>query len=102
LSKLIGYEEGQLYFLEGANTLQVFNFDLGYVRTDKFAFDGDLAGKSLADVIDGKVANATYLGWDLGPVVARVTAVPETGTIATLGLGLLGLAWVRRRRAAQA
>lgn len=101
LNKLIGYEEGKLYFLEGANTVQVFNYDLGYVRTDKFAFDGDLAGQSLADVIDGKVANAAYLGWDLGPVVARVTAVPEPGTIATFGLGLLGLAWVSRRRAAQ-
>ncbi|MBH1987693.1 MAG: PEP-CTERM sorting domain-containing protein [Burkholderiales bacterium] len=98
LNKLIGYEEGKLYFLEGANTVQVFNYDLGHVRTDKFGFDGDLAGQSLADVIDGKVVNATYLGWDLGPVIARVTAVPEPGTVATFGIGLLGLAWVARRR----
>ncbi len=101
VGKLIGYEEGQLYFLEGANTLQIFNYNLGFVRTDQFAFDGDLAGKSLADVIDGKVANANYLGWDLGPIIAFTTTstIPEPGTYALFGLGLVGLMWAGRRQA---
>ena len=99
LGNLIGYEEAKLYFLEGANTVHVYNFDLGFVRTDQFVFDGQLAGNSLADVIDGKVANATYLGWDLGPVVAMVTAVPEPSTYAMMGVGLVGVMLVARRRA---
>lgn len=104
VGNLIGYEEGQLYFLEGANTIHVFNYDLGFVRTDQFSFNGDLAGFSLADVIDGKAGNATYLGWDLGPVIAMVktSAVPEPTTWAMFGLGAVGLLAARRRQARRA
>lgn len=104
VGNLIGYEEGNLYFLEGDNTVQVFNFDLTYLRTDQFRFDGDLAGHSLADVIDGRVANTTYLGWDLGPVIAMVqtSAVPEPSAFAMLGVGLVGLCLTARRQRAQA
>lgn len=101
VGNLIGYEEGRLYFLEGANTVQVFNYDLGFVRTDQFSFNGDLLGQSLADVIDGKVKGYTYIGWDLGPVLIGVStaAVPEPSTFAMwlLGGGLLA-ARVRRGR----
>lgn len=99
VGNLIGYEEGMLYFLEGANTVQVFNYDLGFVRTDRFSFDGQLAGQSLADVIDGKVENVTYLGWDLGPVIAMVqtSPVPEPSSYALLSFGAVGL-WLARRR----
>lgn len=80
VSSLIGYEEGQLYFLEGSSTVHVFNAStLAFVRTDQFKFDGDLAGRTLADVIDGSVSGFTYLGWDLGPVIAGVTAYNGTG-----------------------
>ncbi len=34
LPNFIGYEEAKLYFLEGDNTLHVFNYDLVYQRTD--------------------------------------------------------------------
>ncbi|MBI2732804.1 MAG: hypothetical protein HYX44_05745 [Aquabacterium sp.] len=101
VGNLIGYEEGQLYFLEGANTVQVFNYDLGFVRTDQFSFNGDLAGRSLADVIDGKVQGYTYIGWDLGPVIIGVSPVPEASTMALwlLGGGLVA-ARVRCKRQA--
>ncbi len=103
VGNLIGYEEGNLYFLEGDNTVQVFNYDLTYLRTDQFRFDGELAGQSLADVIDGRVANTTYLGWDLGPVIAMVqtSAVPEPSAYAMLGVGLVGLSLVARRQRAR-
>ncbi|TAK99270.1 MAG: hypothetical protein EPO09_01405 [Aquabacterium sp.] len=99
VGNLIGYEEGQLYFLEGANTVHVYNYDLGYVRTDQFSFNGDLAGHSLADVIDGKVQGYTYIGWDLGPVVIGVSSVPEASTMALwlIGGGLVA-ARVRGKR----
>jgi hypothetical protein len=103
VGNLIGYEEGNLYFLEGANTVQVFSHDLTYLRTDQFRFDGDLAGRSLADVIDGKVQNATYLGWDLGPVVAmmvQTSPVPEPATGFLMGMGVIGLLLAGRRHAA--
>lgn len=77
LQYLIGYEQSQLYFLVGDSTLHVFNYDLSYVRTDEFQFDGDLAGVTLGQVVDKQIPNATYLGWDLGPIIATVdTSVP--------------------------
>lgn len=102
VGNLIGYEEGQLYFLEGANTVQVFNYDLGFVRTDQFSFNGDLAGSSLADVIDGKAEGYTYIGWDLGPVIIGVSSVPEASTMALwlIGGGLVA-ARVRGKRQAR-
>ena len=102
LNTLIGYEQGYLYFLEGDSTLHVYGaHTLGHIRTGKFVFDGDLAGRTLGEVVDGRVDGALYLGWDAGPVVAfaGVTpAIPEPSTYALMGLGLVALGWVRRRR----
>ncbi|WP_436476871.1 PEP-CTERM sorting domain-containing protein [Janthinobacterium sp. LB3P112] len=99
LGNMIGYEESNLYFLEGANTVHVYNYDLGFVRTDEFRFNGDLADHSLADVIDGKVEGYSYLGWDVGPVVVGVSPVPEPSTMAMwlIGGGFLA-ARVRKKR----
>lgn len=69
LKHLIGYEEGRLYFPEGEDTLHVYDRDLNFVRTDEIHLSGELREVRLGEVIDGKVPGATYLGWDLGPVI---------------------------------
>jgi hypothetical protein len=69
LKSMIGYEEGRLYFLEGAHMLHVFTRDLKHIRTDEIYLDGELLDHSLGDVVDGKVPGVRYLGWDLGPVM---------------------------------
>ncbi|MGK5021375.1 PEP-CTERM sorting domain-containing protein [Janthinobacterium sp. LB2P10] len=106
LGNMIGFEQNNLYFLEGANTVHVYNYDLGFVRTDEFRFDGDLAGRSLADLIDGKVDGYSYLGWDLGPVVVGVSAVspvPEPSSMAMwlIGGGLLAARLRKKRKGGQ-
>ena len=72
LPQFIGYEQSNYYFLEGDNTLIVYNRYMNHVRTDEVLLDGELWGYSLADLVDGNITNALYLGWDLGPVVAFV------------------------------
>lgn len=72
LSDFIGYEQSYMYFLKDENTLVVYNRDLVHVRTDELLLDGELWGYTLADLVDGNITNALYLGWDLGPVVAFV------------------------------
>ena len=72
LPQFIGYEQSNYYFLEGDNTLIVYNRYMSHVRTDEVLLDGELWGYSLADLVDGNITNALYLGWDLGPVVAFV------------------------------
>ncbi|MEK9713151.1 MAG: hypothetical protein VW258_11350, partial [Thalassolituus sp.] len=46
--------------------------NLNHVRTEELILDGELWGSSLADLVDGNIPGALYLGWDLGPVVAFV------------------------------
>ncbi len=69
---MIGYEEQNLYFLDGDSTLIVYNNSLNYVRTDEFRFDGALYGSTLGDLVDGNIPGAYYVGWTLGPIVAFV------------------------------
>lgn len=69
LKHLIGYEEGKLYFLVGDDILHVYDRDLNFVRTDEIHLSGELREVRLGEILDGKVPGATYLGWDLGPVI---------------------------------
>lgn len=72
ISLLIGYEAGKLYFLEGDNSIHIFDEDMDYVRTDEFEFEGSLYGYNLSDLVDGNITNAYYIGWDNGPIVVFV------------------------------
>lgn len=69
LAQFIGFEQGRLYFLEGRNTLHVYDRDLKFIRTDEARLSGELRGHALGDIIDGKVGGVSYVGWDLGPVI---------------------------------
>jgi len=51
--------------------------------------------------VSGVTANAAIGGGGVGSIGPGVAAVPEAGTFALLGLGLLPLALVARRRAAK-
>lgn len=75
LQHMIGYEELQLYFLEGDNTLHVFDRDLRWVRTDDVRLGHELSGYSLGDLVDNKIPGYTYIGWDAGPIVIGVSAL---------------------------
>lgn len=75
LQHMIGYEELQLYFLEGASTLHVFDRDLKWVRTDDVRLGHELSAYSLGDLVDNKVPGYTYIGWDAGPIVIGVGAL---------------------------
>ncbi len=75
LQHMIGYEELQLYFLEGSNTLHVFDRDLKWVRTDDVRLGHELSAYSLGDLVDNKVPGYTYIGWDAGPIVIGVGAL---------------------------
>ena len=97
LSSMIGYENNNLYFLEGSGTVNVYSMNMGFVRTDSVTLTGLLAGKTLGDLVDGKVAGYTYLGWDVGPIVLGVS-VPEPGGPALLIMALSGCLLGRRRR----
>ncbi|MBQ0727144.1 MAG: hypothetical protein KBT77_07335, partial [Thalassolituus oleivorans] len=68
----IGYEQGNLYFLEGDSTLHVFSTNLVFSRTDIVELEGSLFGYTLGDLVDGNIPNTYYVGWDLGAVVAFV------------------------------
>ena len=70
LGLMIGYEQSNLYFLDGDNTVVIYNNSLSYVRTDEFRFDGTLFGSTLGDLVDGNIPGAHYVGWSLGPIVA--------------------------------
>jgi hypothetical protein len=69
LGQFIGHEQGQLYFLEGSSTLHVYDMALKFIRTDEIRLSGELRSHTLGDIVDGKVKGATYIGWDLGPVI---------------------------------
>jgi hypothetical protein len=73
LANFIGYEEGRLYFLEDRSTLHVYDRDLKLIRTDDIHLSGELRSHALGDIIDGKVAGVSYVGWDLGPVIGFFT-----------------------------
>lgn len=75
LQHMIGYEELQLYFLEGNNTLHVFDRDLKWVRTDDVRLGHELSAYSLGDLVDNKIPGYTYIGWDAGPIVIGVGAL---------------------------
>lgn len=75
LQYLIGYEEFNLYFLVGANTLHVYNRDMVWQRTDTVVLGNELSGYSLGDLVDNKIPGYTYIGWDAGPIVIGVTAL---------------------------
>lgn len=75
LQHMIGYEELQLYFLEGDNTLHVFDRDLKWVRTDDVRLGHELSAYSLGDLVDNKIPGYTYIGWDAGPIVIGVGAL---------------------------
>ncbi|HEX5356317.1 MAG TPA: DUF6701 domain-containing protein [Aquabacterium sp.] len=75
LQYLIGYEEFNLYFLVGANTLHVYNRDMTWSRTDTVSLGNELSGYSLGDLVDNKIPGYTYIGWDAGPIVIGVTAL---------------------------
>lgn len=75
LQYLIGYEEFNLYFLVGANTLHVYNRNMTWSRTDTVVLGHELSGYSLGDLVDNKIPGYTYIGWDAGPIVIGVTAM---------------------------
>ena len=75
LQHMIGYEELQLYFLEGDNTLHVFDRDLKWVRTDDVRLGHELSAYTLGDLVDNKIPGYTYIGWDAGPIVIGVGAL---------------------------
>lgn len=75
LKYMIGYEEYQLYFLEGDSTLHVFDMDLKWVRTDTVALGNELSGYTMGDLVDNQIPGYTYIGWDAGPIVIGVTAL---------------------------
>lgn len=75
LQYLIGYEEFNLYFLVGANTLHVYNRDMSWSRTDTVSLGHELSGYSMGDLVDNKIPGYTYIGWDAGPIVIGVTAL---------------------------
>lgn len=69
LGSFIGFEEGRLYFLEGSSTLHVYDPELKHIRTDEIRMSGELRSTTLGDILDGKVAGVSYVGWDLGPII---------------------------------
>ncbi len=75
LRHMVGHEQGNLYFVEGASTLHVYNESLVWQRTQTVALGHELAGRTLGDLVDNKVPGYTYIGWDVGPIVVGVTAL---------------------------
>lgn len=75
LKYMIGYEEYQLYFLEGDSTLHVFDLDLKWVRTDTVALGNELSAYTMGELVDNQIPGYTYIGWDAGPIVVGVTAL---------------------------
>jgi hypothetical protein len=99
-SSFIGYEQSQFYFLEGSNKVNIYNYSLAFVRQDTLNLSGLLAGKNLAQLIDGQIAGYTYLGWDLGPVVLAIDdprSIPEPSACLISLSGML-LLFRRKRR----
>jgi hypothetical protein len=98
LNLFIGYEEGYLHFLDGDNAIISYAVSGVYASSCDIVLSGDLAGKSLGDIVDGKEEGYTYLGWDVGPILIGVT-IPEPSTYVLLaGIGLAGIFVIRRRR----
>lgn len=111
----IGYEEGNIYFLDGDNTiiqydLQKNSGDSSKSRDGKsfeYNLTGDLAEYNLRQIIDGEVAGYTYIGWDIGAVIIAldlgnygprsIAPIPEPAS-ASLTLLALGSMVIRRRQ----
>lgn len=68
-----------------------------FATEDDFFGSGTQTGNVFS--VDALTGNMTFLGKPSGVVSDIAFRVPEPGTLAVLGLGLLGLAYARRRRA---
>ncbi|MDB6071531.1 MAG: sorting protein, partial [Verrucomicrobiales bacterium] len=97
LSSMIGYENNNVYFLDGSGTLTVYNTSMGFVRTDTVTLSGLLTGNTLGDLVDGKVPGYSYLGWDVGPIVLAASIPEPNGPALLLLTFLLGVLGIRRR-----
>lgn len=104
IGNMIGYEESNLYFLEGDSHVLSFNSITGaFVKEWMFAFSSDspLYGCTLGDVVDGRVDGWSYIGWDVGPIIISVDgiAVPEPAEFAAaLGALAIGFLTFKRRK----
>ena len=104
IGSMIGYEESNLYFLEGDSHVLSFNSITGaFVKEWMFAFSSDspLYGCTLGDVVDGRVDGWSYVGWDVGPIIISVDgiAVPEPAEFAAaLGALAIGFLTFKRRK----
>ncbi len=83
LNLFIGYEESNLYFLEGDSTVYRFSLSGVLENTYQVVLDGELSGRTLGDLVDGKIDGYTYLGWDVGPIVIGmdISPVPEQSSL---------------------
>lgn len=106
LQYMIGAEENSLVFLDGSSRIVTYylNGSAPSVSSYDLILSGDLEGYTLLDVIQGKVENYTYIGWDIGAMIVNVDAdfgptrnIPEPST-AILGIAGIAGFMLRRRR----
>ncbi len=101
LNLFIGYEQSNLYFLEGDSTVYRFSLSGVLENTYQVVLDGELSGRTLGDLVDGKIDGYTYLGWDAGPIVAGIdiSSVPESSSFpAFFGVSVVVVTVASRRK----